>query len=72
MSRATFTIHDQPSILLDHAREKELLDAAYDHKSELHFALLLARADAPQSPHTRMKTTGLSRIGTRLVRRIVL
>lgn len=33
--RATFTIHDQPSILLDYGRRKELLDAAKGHYSEL-------------------------------------
>jgi hypothetical protein len=35
LRRATFTIHDQPSILLDYSRKKELMDAALHHKSEL-------------------------------------
>jgi len=32
--RATYTIHDQPSILLDYQRNKELVDAARQHKGE--------------------------------------
>jgi beta-1,2-xylosyltransferase len=33
--RATFTIHDQPSILLNYERRKDLMDAASQHKGEL-------------------------------------
>ncbi|ORX35699.1 hypothetical protein BD324DRAFT_631296 [Kockovaella imperatae] len=57
--RATFTIHDQPSILLDHARRKELLDAAYDHKISTHanendrFVQDWKSACAPDSPLVR-------------------
>lgn len=32
--RATFTIHDQPSILLDHSRQEELLSAARKGEGE--------------------------------------
>ncbi|OCF60907.1 beta-1,2-xylosyltransferase 1 [Kwoniella mangroviensis CBS 10435] len=34
--RATFTIHDQPSILLDHARQEELINAAKSGKISNH------------------------------------
>jgi len=34
MDRATFTIHDQPTMLLDYKRQQELLTAAKDHKGE--------------------------------------
>jgi len=36
MESATFTIHDQPSILLDHDRQQELLTAAKAKKGERH------------------------------------
>jgi hypothetical protein len=35
MGRATFTIHDQPTMLLDYKRQQELLTAAKDHTGEL-------------------------------------
>jgi ABC-type cobalamin/Fe3+-siderophores transport system ATPase subunit len=35
MFRATFTIHDQPTMLLDYKRQQELLQAAKAHKGEL-------------------------------------
>jgi beta-1,2-xylosyltransferase len=41
MKRATFTIHDQPSILLDHARQEELLTAAKAKTGENHRPFLL-------------------------------
>jgi hypothetical protein len=34
MGRATFTIHDQPTMLLDYKRQQELLNAAKAHKGE--------------------------------------
>jgi hypothetical protein len=34
MGRATFTIHDQPTMLLDYKRQQELLTAAKDHTGE--------------------------------------
>jgi hypothetical protein len=34
MIRATFTIHDQPTMLLDYKRQQELLTAAKDHTGE--------------------------------------
>lgn len=34
MDRATFTIHDQPTMLLDYKRQQELLTAAKDHTGE--------------------------------------
>lgn len=36
LGRATFTIHDQPSILLDHERHEELLTAARHGKVSTH------------------------------------
>ena len=35
MGRATFTIHDQPTMLLDYKRQQELLTAAKDHTGVL-------------------------------------
>lgn len=34
--RATYTIHDQPSILLDYERNTDLVEAARKHKGRLH------------------------------------
>lgn len=34
MVRATFTIHDQPTMLLDYKRQQELMTAAKDHTGE--------------------------------------
>jgi hypothetical protein len=34
ITRATFTIHDQPTMLLDYKRQQELLTAAKDHTGE--------------------------------------
>lgn len=33
--RATYTIHDQPSVLIDHSRRTELVDAARKHQGRL-------------------------------------
>lgn len=34
--RVTFTIHDQPTMLLDHARMQELVTAAREGKGEFY------------------------------------
>jgi beta-1,2-xylosyltransferase len=38
MIRATFTIHDQPTMLLDYKRQQELLTAAKDHTGEFTYS----------------------------------
>ncbi|WWD17085.1 beta-1,2-xylosyltransferase 1 [Kwoniella shandongensis] len=54
--RATFTIHDQPSILLDHARQEELVTAARQGKVSNHaneedrFEQVWSKACAKDSP----------------------
>ena len=56
MTSATFTIHDQPSILLDYSRQMELLTAARQHKVSNHpneddrFEQDWYKACAPDSP----------------------
>ena len=54
--RATFTIHDQPSVLLDYERQQELLKAARNHKvvkspnEKDRFEQVWNKACAPDSP----------------------